>query len=63
LKVLNPEIGSLYDPSTSEAMSIQPSSECPSNSVLMVVQRGYLAKERVLRPARVIVAKNEEALS
>ncbi len=57
--LVNPAIGSPYDSSVAEAMTVQPSTEYPNNSILMVVQRGYLAKGRILRPARVIVVKNE----
>ncbi len=60
LNVLSPEIGMPFDPAVAEAMSMQPRSDCPHNSILMVIQRGYAVKGRVLRPARVIVAKNEE---
>jgi molecular chaperone GrpE (heat shock protein) len=31
--------------------------EAPANSVLLVVQKGYRLHERLLRPARVIVAR------
>jgi molecular chaperone GrpE len=38
-------------------MATQPSAEQPPDSVLMVVQKGYLLHDRLLRPARVIVAR------
>jgi molecular chaperone GrpE len=38
-------------------MMAQPSSTAEPNSVLMVVQRGYALNGRLVRPARVIVAK------
>ncbi len=63
LKILSPEVGSLFDPAIAEAMSMQPRDDCPSNSILMVVQRGYTSKGRILRPARVIVSKNEKTIS
>lgn len=59
LVVLSPEVGTPFDPAIAEAMSIQFSDQHPANSVLMVIQRGYMVKGRVLRPARVIVAKND----
>jgi molecular chaperone GrpE len=38
-------------------MLAQPSTTAEPNSVLVVVQRGYSLNGRLLRPARVIVAK------
>ena len=40
-----------------EAMVTQPSAEHVPNSVLQVVQKGYQLNGRLLRPARVIVAR------
>jgi molecular chaperone GrpE len=50
-----------FDPAVHEAIAMQPSD--PANpvangTVLVVVQKGYVLHKRVLRPARVIVAKN-----
>jgi molecular chaperone GrpE len=53
---LNP-LGEPFDPSKHEAMLAQPSDTAEPNSVLKVVQRGYEMNGRLLRPARVIVAK------
>ena len=50
--------GQVFNPEEHEAMSIQESAEVPHNSVLFVVQKGYRLSDRVIRPARVIVAKN-----
>ena len=55
LETLNPE-GERFDPQWHEAMSIQPSDEAEPDTVLMVLQKGYRLNDRVLRPARVIVA-------
>jgi molecular chaperone GrpE len=49
--------GDAFDPDAHEAMATQPSDEAPANSVLLVVQKGYRLHERLLRPARVIVAR------
>jgi molecular chaperone GrpE len=54
---LDPQ-GAAFDPQEHEAMSVQPSDEAPNNSVLMVFQKGYKLAGRVIRPARVIVAKS-----
>jgi molecular chaperone GrpE len=36
------------------------SSEVPPNTVLQVLQSGFLIRDRMIRPARVVVAKAEE---
>jgi molecular chaperone GrpE len=53
---INP-LGHPFDPEKHEAMLAQPSDTAEPNSVLKVVQRGYEINGRLLRPARVIVAK------
>lgn len=50
-------LGELYDPHLHEAMVMQPSDKT-HNSIVQVIQTGYKLKERLLRPARVIVAQN-----
>ena len=49
--------GEPFDPELHEAMTMQPSTTAEPNTVLTVVQRGYQLNGRLLRPARVIVAK------
>lgn len=56
IQEINP-IGEPFDPTRHEAMLAQPSNTAEPNSVLQVVQRGYELNGRLLRPARVIVAK------
>jgi molecular chaperone GrpE len=53
---INPQ-GQPFDPARHEAMMAQESKEAPANSVLEVVQPGYELNGRLLRPARVIVAR------
>jgi len=53
---LNP-VGEPFDANFHEAMAAQPSSTAEPNSVLAVVQRGYQLNGRLLRAARVIVAR------
>ncbi len=38
-------------------MSIQERDDVPPNTVVTVVQKGYLLNERLIRPAMVIVSK------
>ena len=49
------ETGGMFDPHVHEALVAQPS-EADEGSVLDVIQKGYTLGERVVRPARVIVA-------
>ena len=46
-----------FDPHVHEALLTQPSDAGASGSILEVVQRGYRVGDRVVRPARVIVAE------
>jgi len=48
--------GEPFDPAKHEAMSVQPSSDVEASSVLEVIQKGYEIYDRLIRPARVIVA-------
>ncbi|MCG8592114.1 MAG: nucleotide exchange factor GrpE [Proteobacteria bacterium] len=50
-----------FDPTVHEAMAQAPSSEVPANTVLQVLQKGYQLRDRMLRPARVIVSKEADA--
>ncbi len=55
LKENNP-VGEKFDPNFHQAISML-ESEQEANTVVSVLQKGYLIAERVLRPALVIVAK------
>jgi molecular chaperone GrpE len=50
-------LGEPFDPARHEAMMAQDSTTAEPNSVLKVVQPGYELNGRLLRPARVIVAR------
>ena len=54
--VIDP-LGEPFDPARHEAMMTQESTTAEPNSVLKVVQLGYELNGRLLRPARVIVAR------
>lgn len=47
-----------FDPNFHEAVMQTPSSEHDDNAVIAVLQKGYVLRERVLRPALVNVCKN-----
>ena len=50
-------VGEPFNPSFHEAMSMVPNPDAEPGSVLQVVQKGYTLNERLVRPARVLVAK------
>ena len=45
-----------FNPHEHEALLTQPTADAPEGSVLQVVQRGWKLGDRVVRPARVVVA-------
>ena len=49
--------GERFDPTKHEATSQVETSECPENTVVEELQKGYLIHDRLLRPAMVTVAK------
>lgn len=51
------ETAGAFDPHVHDALLMRPSDESEPGSVLEVVQRGYRLGDRVVRPARVIVAE------
>jgi molecular chaperone GrpE len=57
---LNP-VGEPFDPQYHEAMSMVPAPNAEPNSVVAVMQKGYLLNGRVVRPAMVMVAKPQDA--
>ena len=53
--------GQIFDPAFHEALGQIPNGEVPANTVLQVLQKGYLIHDRMWRPARVIVAREPTA--
>lgn len=53
---VNP-LGAKFDPGQQEAMAMLPTDQAEPNTVVQVVQKGYLLNERLIRPAKVIVAQ------
>jgi molecular chaperone GrpE len=51
--------GQPFDPNKHQAVSMVPSKECPPNTVVQVLQQGFMIHDRVLRPAAVIIAAPE----
>lgn len=57
IAVIDPE-SEAFDPNVHQAVSMMPGGEgVESNTVINVLQKGYLLEDRVLRPAMVIVAE------
>jgi molecular chaperone GrpE len=52
---INPPVGTRFDPHQHQAISMVPA-EQEANTIVAVLQKGYLIAERVLRPALVTVA-------
>jgi molecular chaperone GrpE len=56
IQTVNPE-GEKFNPEHHQAMTMQESDEVEANTVLNVMQKGYLLNERLIRPAMVVVSK------
>ena len=59
VEVVSPQ-GETFNPEFHQAMSIQPSADVEPNTVIAVMQKGYLLNGRLLRPAMVMVSKAAE---
>jgi len=53
--------GMTFDPEYHQAMTMQPTADAEPNTVVSVVQKGYLLNGRLVRPAMVIVATEPAA--
>jgi molecular chaperone GrpE len=60
IREISPQ-GQPFDPNRHEALSLLPAGHVQPNTVLEVVQKGYEMNERLLRAAKVIVARGEDA--
>ena len=50
------QVGEPFDPNCHEAMQKLPSAEIAANAILQVFQPGYRLRDRLIRPAKVIVS-------
>ena len=57
LKVIDVKIGDEFDPTIHHAVATEKNEEIGSNKVLEVVSKGYLYKERIIKPAIVKVSE------
>lgn len=53
--------GHIFDPNTHEALSQEGSSEVDEGSVISQSRKGYRLKDRLIRPASVVVSKGPES--
>ncbi len=53
--------GEPFDPHTQQAISYEDTADLPDGTVTKVIQRGYTIRDRVLRPALVAVARNDDS--
>lgn len=56
MKALNPQ-GEPFNAELHQAMTMQPSDEYAPNTVIAVMQKGYVLNDRLIRPAMVMVSK------
>jgi molecular chaperone GrpE len=56
--VVTARSGARFDPNVAEAISTQAAPDVADETVLAETQRGYFIDDELLRPARVVVAKN-----
>jgi molecular chaperone GrpE len=56
IQAIDPQ-GEKFNPEHHQAMTMQENDEVEANTVLAVMQKGYLLNERLIRPAMVVVSK------
>ena len=54
-------VGLPFDPNKQEALTMEPHETVPASHVVSEYEKGYLYKDRLLRPARVIVSSGKPA--
>ncbi|WBF65351.1 MAG: nucleotide exchange factor GrpE [Candidatus Kinetoplastibacterium crithidii] len=59
LQEISPAVGDKFDPTLHQAIS-SVKSDYPANSVIEILQKGYVISDRVLRPAMVVVASSND---
>tara|TARA_B110000263_G_scaffold246805_1_gene258486 strand:+ start:1118 stop:1813 length:696 start_codon:yes stop_codon:yes gene_type:complete len=53
-------LGELFDPYQHEALLYEKTSKSPEGTILNVIQNGYILNDKILRPARVVVAQEND---
>lgn len=59
IEELNPA-GEAFDPKLHQAMTVEENGDYPSDTVVKVMQKGYQLRDRLLRPALVIVSSKPD---
>ena len=59
LEILSVKVGDKFEPSLSEAM-VEIESEQPAGTILEIIENGYKLRDKILRPARVKIAKQRQ---
>ncbi|UQZ90485.1 nucleotide exchange factor GrpE [Deltaproteobacteria bacterium Smac51] len=57
LKSVPSKRGQVFDPNLHEALGQIPETEIPPGTISQLIQRGYTLSDRLIRPAKVMVAK------
>lgn len=60
IKQIDP-LGDKFNPEHHQAMTMQEDAEAEPNTVLAVMQKGYLLNDRLIRPAMVVVSKEKSS--
>lgn len=58
IQAINP-MGEKFNPEHHQAMTLQENGDVEPNTVLAVMQKGYLLNDRLIRPAMVVVSKEK----
>ncbi len=56
---INPQ-KEVFNPDLHDALMMQPSDELPKNTVVQTLQKGYMYKNKLIRPAKVIVSAGKD---
>ncbi len=59
VKEINPQ-KEQFNPDLHDALMMQPSDELPKNMVLQTLEKGYMYKNKLIRPAKVVVSSGNE---
>lgn len=60
LDPIKAEPGDVFDPEIHEAVLMVPSTDIPAGCVVEVLEKGFRVQERLLRPAKVVVARKPD---
>ncbi len=55
VEIIDTKIGEEFDPNKDQAVDVAYEADKPENTVLKVVKKGYMFKDRILRPSMVII--------